>query len=124
MTVGLIASAALALFIIYAALFFATEQIQQYLYDQVVTGLWWRAMVSATPLAVLLVAHPMRMDTMFTEQFGWTVLQALSWFAVLWIVCRYLVPHALLVGVVLFVTLAPLTTMAVDSLASRMGLSS
>lgn len=121
MTVGFIVCAALAWFIIYAALFFATEQIQQYLYDQVVTGLWWRALVAAAPLTILLVAHPMRMDTMFTEQAGWLLLQAAAWFAVLWIICRYLAPHALLVGVVLFALLAPLTTMAVDSLASRLG---
>ena len=94
---------------------------QRYLYDQVVDGLWWRSLVGAVPLGLLLYQFPVRMDTMVADFTRITVLiiQVAGWVLVLWLLCRYQAQHAIFLGVVCFFLFALLITLGLDSLAKK-----
>ena len=50
---------AIAAGILFGAIYLMTEQVQNYLYDQVVSGAWWRSALAAVPLAALDVYRPL-----------------------------------------------------------------
>lgn len=108
-------------FLVATAMFFLllyliSDTAQKFLYEQVVDGLWWRALVSAVPLAILILLFPCRLDTMFTESPWGTMLQAVGWYLTLWLVCQYQHAHALVLGLAGSALSSWMVTMAVDSL--------
>jgi hypothetical protein len=109
--------------IVVIAILILTEQVQRYLYDDLVSGLWWRASVGGVPLAALIVYAPLQLDTMFTEltQFGWVLVHAAAWSFIMWQPIRFLTPHAAAVGILCAMLLGPLVTMAVESFKTKFG---
>ena len=89
----------IALAVIFMAMYFASEQVQAYLYDQNVDGLWWRSLVSAAPLAALVAWRPVDFNHMFTDMIGWTLVHAAAWSLLYWRPIRYLPWHAVSMGV-------------------------
>ena len=109
----------LASVILYFAILVVTEPVQRYLYDDVVSGLWWRSAVAAVPLAALLVALPLHFNKMFTEKPHYTLAHMAIWPLLMCRPIRFLIPHAIFVGILLAVLLGPLVTMGLDSYLKR-----
>jgi len=109
----------IALAVIFMAMYFASEQVQKYLYDDNVDGLWWRCLASAVPLAGLLVARPVDFTHMFTDAIGWTLVHAVVWSFLYWRPLCYLFWHAVSMGVLSALLFAPLVTMAIQSFMKK-----
>ncbi|MFO0946894.1 MAG: hypothetical protein U1D30_13275 [Planctomycetota bacterium] len=97
-------------------IYIISDTAQKFLYDQVVDGLWWRALLAAIPLAILIVLFPCRLDTMFTENPLGTLFQAVGWYLTLWLICQYQNVHALVLGLAGSALCSWMVTMAVDSI--------
>ena len=89
---------------------------QGYLYNGAADGLWWRAIVTALPLAALLLKFPCSLDVMFTDYLLGTIFQPLAWFLLFWLVCQFHAGHAAIVGVTSFFLFGFIVTMALHSL--------
>jgi hypothetical protein len=105
---------AIAAGILFGAIYLMTEQVQNYLYDQVVSGAWWRSALAAVPLAALDVYRPLELTTMFTEQIHWTLAHVAAWMLLMAWPILYLRPHAAAVGALGALLLDPLVAMAID----------
>ena len=103
-------------FLYFLILYLISDSAQNFLYDQVVDGLWWRCLVSAVPLALLAMVFPCRLDTMFTESPLGLLLQGVAWYLLLWLVCQYQNVHALVLGIIGAALCSWMATMAADSL--------
>lgn len=101
------------------AIYVASDFGQKFFYDGVATGLWWRSAVAAIPLAALIYFAPVRLDEMFTGGIGWTLLHAIAWFLVLWLLCDYLPEHAALAGPIGFLLLGWAASLLVDNLSRK-----
>jgi hypothetical protein len=78
-------------------------------------------MVAALPLALLLVLLPCRLDDMFSTRLLFTILHAVAWFLLFWLLCGYTVAHGAFVGIASFFLFSWMVTMAVDSLVVWLG---
>jgi hypothetical protein len=113
---------AIAAGILFGAIYLMAEQIQNYLYDQVVAGAWWRSALAAAPLAALNVYRPLELSTMFTEQPLWTVAHVAAWMLLMAWPMLYLRSHAMAVGALGSLLLDPLIAIAIDRFREQRGL--
>ena len=102
-------------FVLFAIFYLISELAQKFFYDDVVDGLWWRALVCAVPLAFVVVRFPLAIDTMFTEQPHITIPLAILWFLMFWLVFRFQVAHAAMLAPALFLIVTPLLTIGLQS---------
>jgi hypothetical protein len=101
--------------VMYVATYVIAEYAQNYLYDEATPALGWKVAAGTFLLSILLTRFRPSFETMFTADIGWTILQAIAWTAVFVFIYQFHPPHAVLLGVVSFVLLSGLTTLALDS---------
>jgi hypothetical protein len=102
--------------VVFVACYAVTEVAQDQLYDEVTPSVGLKVTLGSLALAALLTWLRPRFETMFTSDIPWTVLLAIVWFAVFTLVFQFHPPHALLLGTVTFLLIAPLASMGVESL--------
>lgn len=107
---------AIAVALTYVMVYMVTDSAQKFFYDQVVPGLWWRALACAVPLGLLMVWAPFRFDDAFVSGLHWIILQMIAWCVLLHYCCQFHWGHALVVGSVSYLLFAWIVTMAWDSL--------
>jgi hypothetical protein len=110
----------IAVAFVFMIVFLVTESAQNYLYDQVVDGLWWRALLAAAILGFAMAKFPLQLDNIY-EQSIWPILgQAALWFLVFWLACRYQLGHGFAVGVLIYLITVWFYSIAMSSLAKWM----
>ena len=102
--------------ILFVTCYIVTEYSQKYLYDEATPLVGLKVLLGTALLAALLVKTRSRYDTMFTNELGWTVIQAIAWFAVFTLVFRFNPQHGAALGIATMLVVTGLATMGVDSL--------
>lgn len=102
--------------LLFAACYLVTEYGQGFLYDEVTPFLWPKVTAASLGLAIVLTFARTSLETMFSDGIGWTIGQAILWFVVFMFVLRFHAKHAAVLGVITFLLVAGMGTMAVDSL--------
>ena len=102
--------------ILFVVNFLVVSQGQDTLYDEVPAGIGWKVALGSLLLTVALTYAHSSFATMFTENIGTTVIQAILWFGVFTLVYRFQPWHALGIGLATMLIVTALATMAVDSL--------
>ncbi len=105
--------------ILYVAFYITVEFAQNYLYDETTALAWLKVGIGSALLAAFLTYTQTGFDTILTEGFGWSVIQAIAWFVVFTLVFRFQPIHAFAIGVCAFFILAGTATLAVDSLTGK-----
>ncbi len=108
-------------FVLYWAVAFAgcltvVEIAQDALYDEATPRSGLKSALAALVLGLMMTYYHPSFDTMFTANFGATVLQGIVWFLVFMFVLQFHPWHALGIGVLVMCLVAPLATMGVDSM--------
>ncbi len=101
--------------VVFVGTFITVEYAQSYLYDEVTPARGAKIAVGSLILAALLVWARPRYDTMFTSGIGWTVVQAIVWFAVFVLILRFHPVHAIGISLVAFFLLSGMATLAYES---------
>ncbi len=102
--------------VILAACYVVTEYGQGFLYDEVTPFVWPKVLGASFALALVLAVSRLTIDTMFSDRLGWTIGQAILWFLVFMFLLSFHPKHAAVLGVITFVLVAGMGTMAVSSL--------
>jgi hypothetical protein len=102
--------------VLFVSCYVVVEKAQDQLYDEVTSAAGLRVLFGSLGFAALLTWLRTSLDTMFTADIAWTVLQAIVWFAVFTVVFQFQPQHAAVLGTITFVLVAPLASMGVDSL--------
>jgi hypothetical protein len=102
--------------VLFVACYIVVEYAQKYLYDETTPLVGLKVLLGSAILAGLLVKTRSQYDTMFTSDLGWTVIQAIVWFAVFVLVFRFHPQHGAAIGVATMLIVAGLATMGVESL--------
>lgn len=103
----------LALFV---SCFVVTEIAQDQLYDEVTPRVGLKIALGTLIMAALMVALPPSYETMFTNNFAWTVLHLIVWFCVFTLIFQFHPPHALGLSIATFLLVSGLATMGVQSM--------
>jgi hypothetical protein len=104
--------------ILFVCCYVILEFGQNYLYDEVTSAAPWKLAAGTLVLAGALMYTRTRLDTMFTSDLGFTVLQAILWFGVFTLIFRFQPLHGGVIGIVAMCILTALSTMAVDSMST------
>lgn len=107
--------------VLYVACYITVEFAQNYLYDEVTPLPWLKVGIGTLLMAAMLTYFKTGFDTILTADFGWSVLQAMVWFAIFTLIFRFQPIHALAIGVCAFFILAGTATLAVDSFTGQTG---
>jgi hypothetical protein len=102
--------------VLFVICYIIVEFGQNYLYDETTPLVAVKIAIGSFILAAVLTKTRSSYDTMFTEQIGSTVIQAIVWFAVFTLVFRFQPWHAAGIGIVAMALVAGLASLAVDSL--------
>jgi hypothetical protein len=102
--------------ILFVACYITVEFGQNYLYDETTPYAWLKVGIGSALLAAFLTYARTGFDTILTEGFGLSVLQAMAWFIVFTAVFRFQPLHAFAIGVCAFFIVAGTATLAVDSM--------
>ena len=108
-------------FLIYWLVFFVacyvvTEVAQDQLYDEVTPRVALKVGLASLIVAALATWVRPSFETLFTANIGWTVLQAIVWFAVFTLILQFHPPHALGLGLITMVLVSGVATMGVQSM--------
>lgn len=108
-------------FLVYWLLIFVVNYVvveygQNYLYDEATPKFGLKVLGGSFLLAALATWLRPSFDTMFTNTFHWTALQALAWVGVFLLLYQFHPPHALLIGLTAMVIVLGLATMTAESL--------
>lgn len=101
--------------VLFVTCFITVDFSQKYLYDEATPALGLKVLLGTGIFAAMLTFARTRFDTMLTSEIGLTVLQAIAWFVVFTFIFRFQPLHGFAIGVVAFVILAGLSSLAVDS---------
>lgn len=96
--------------------FVVVEIAQDTLYDEVTPRAGLKVGGGSFLLAALLTYFHPSFETMFTNDFFYTVFQAIVWFGVFTLILQFHPWHALGLSLLTLVLVAPLATMGVDSM--------
>jgi len=96
--------------------FIVVEIAQDTLYDETTPRAGLKVGVGSFLLAALMTYFHPSFDTMFTNDFFYTVFQAIVWFGVFTLILQFHPWHALGLSLLTLVLVAPLATMGVDSM--------
>lgn len=102
--------------ILFVACYIVVEWGQNYLYDEATPAAGLKVAIGTLIFAAILTWARTRFDTMLTSELSWTVLQAIVWFAVFTLIFRFQPVHAFAIGVVAFLLLSGIATLAISSL--------
>ena len=114
----LLTSFAVYYLVLFVVSFLVVSQGQDALYDEPTPNFEWKVAFGAGILAAVLTYTHSSFATMFTDDFGATVIQAIVWFAVFALVYRFHPWHAAGIGLATMLIVTGLATMAVDSMLS------
>lgn len=103
---------------LFVACFVVVEYGQNYLYDETTPRVGLKVAVGSAILAGFLTWRRSSYDTMFTEDLGWTVIQAIVWFGVFTLIYQFQPWHGGAIGVVMLALVAGLATLGVESMLS------
>lgn len=108
-------------FIIYWLAFFVAclsvvEVMQDWFYDEVTPRSGLKVAVGSLILAALAVKFRPSYDTMFTNDFAWTLLAAIVWFGVFMLIFQFHPLHAVGISLGTMVLVSGLATLGVDSI--------
>lgn len=98
--------------------FIVVEIAQDALYDETTPRAGLKVAGGSFLLAALMTYYHPSFETMFTTGVGYTILQAIVWFAVFTLILQFHPWHALGLSLLTLVLVAPLATMGVDSVLS------
>jgi len=96
--------------------FIVVEIAQDTLYDETTPRAGLKVGGGSFLLALLLTYFHPSFETMFTNDFFYTVFQAIVWFGVFTLILQFHPWHALGLSLLTLVLIAPLATMGVDSM--------
>lgn len=97
--------------------FVIVEYGQDYFYDEVTSAAGGKiALGSFISAAIATYFHP-SLESMFTYQIQWTVLQAIIWFVIFTVIYQFQPQHAVGLAIVAFLIFPGLATMAVDGMS-------
>jgi hypothetical protein len=102
--------------ILFVGCFITVEFAQNYLYDETTPASGLKVALGTLILAGALTWTRTRFDTLFTNDLGPSVLQAILWFVVFTLIFRFHPAHGFAIGVVAFLILAGTASLAIDSL--------
>ncbi len=100
----------------YVACYSACEVGQDQFYDEVTPHVGLKVALASFILAALATWLQPSYFSMFTNNFAWTVLQAIVWFGVFVLILQFHPWHALAISLVCMVLVSGLATMGVESL--------
>ena len=103
-------------FILFVITYIITEYGHRYLYDELPKLTPVRVLVASLILAAMLTWTHSSLETMFTSDIKWTVLQAIIWSGVYVVVLTFQPLHGALMGLAAMVVVAGMSTIAVDSM--------
>ena len=103
----------------FVACYIIVEFGQDFFYGEPTPGHTWKVALGAVILAATLTWTKSNYATMFTDDFKWTALQGIVWFAVFVLVFRFHPWHGLGIGLAAMVLLTGTATMVADSLLTR-----
>lgn len=98
--------------------FIVVEIAQDTLYDEVTPRAGLKVGGGSFILAALLTYYHPSFETMFTNDFFYTLFQAIVWFGVFTLILQFHPWHALGLSLLTLALVAPLATMGVDSMLS------
>ena len=116
---ALLISFAIYYLILVVVCFLVVGQGQDALYDEAPPGIGLKVALGSLILAAVLTYTKSTFATMFTDEIGKTVIQAILWFGVFALVFRFHPWHALGIGLGTMLIVTGLATMAVESLTTR-----
>ena len=102
--------------VLFVVCFFVVSQGQDALYDEATPGFEWKVAVGSLLLALLLTWTRSSFATMFTDEIGKTVLQAIVWFGVFVLIFRFHPWHGAGIGLATMLIVTGLASLAVESL--------
>ncbi len=102
--------------LLFVACYIIVEYGQVYLYDEATPGRGAKVALGALILAAMLTWTRSNYATMFTDDFLWTALQAIVWFAVFVLVFRFHPWHGGGLGLAAMLLITGTATIAVDSM--------
>ena len=102
--------------ILFVVCYLVVSQGQDALYDEPTPGFEWKVAFGSLILAGLLTWTRSSFATMFTDDLGKTVLQAIVWFAVFVVIYRFHPWHGAGIGLATMLIVTGLATMAVESM--------
>jgi hypothetical protein len=101
--------------VVFVCCFAVVEFAQNYLYEEKTPAAGLKVLAGSLILAGLLTYTRTRLDTMFTDRIGLTIIQAVVWFAVFTLIFRFQPLHGAVIGIIAMCVISVLATMAVDS---------
>ncbi len=102
--------------ILFVACYILVEYGQNYLYDEVTPGMWWKVAVGSLIFAVLLTWRRTSFESLFMTDLPMSALQAIVWFAVFTLLFRFHPPHALAISLVAFLLVSGASTLVINSM--------
>lgn len=104
--------------VLFVCCYTVVEFAQNYLYDETTPAVAVKVAFGSLLLAGALMYTRTRVDTMFTDQIGVTIVQAILWFGVFTLVFRFQPLHGGVIGIIAMCILSVLATMAVESMST------
>ena len=101
--------------VLFVACYVVVEVAQDQLYDEVTPRSGLKVAAGSLILAGLLTWLRPSFDTMFTNNFAWTVLQAIVWSAVFTLIFQFHPQHGAVLGIITMLLVPGVATMGVDS---------
>ena len=114
----LLTSFAVYYLVLFVVCFLVVSQGQDALYDEPTPNFEWKVALGAGILAAALTYTHSSFATMFTDDFGKTVIQGILWFGVFTLIYRFHPWHAAGIGLATMLIVTGLATMGVDSMLS------
>ncbi len=114
--VSLLLTFAIYYLVLLVVCFLVVSQGQDALYDEATPGFEWKVAFGSLILAGVLTWTHSSFATMFTDEIGKTVLQAIVWFAVFVVIYRFHPWHGAGIGLATMLIVTGLATLAVDSI--------